>query len=214
MSTTAQDLPRSTHCEGRTEPNSKQRLSTSALNRSMNTPPTQTPPSSGIRSRSILERLRSPFGTRSRNLSDFCIEPSDPRRQYAPGDTLKGHVSLTVQKPTRVTHIVLGFHGFVKLYKNVVPSGRGTPSEVMTPAPGRGRRGPEYHGNGLMSLFDDEIVICGEGRLSPGRYSFDFEIAFPSHHLPTGLDVSAPERHQSFGLTFGSSLNAARYLTS
>ena len=110
-------------------------------------------------------------------------------------------MSLTVHKPTRVTHIVLGFHGFVKLYKNVVPSGRGTPSEVTTPAPGRGLRGPEYHGNGLMSLFDDEIVICGEGRLNPGRYSFDFEIAFPSRYLPTSLDVSLLEHHSSLALT-------------
>jgi hypothetical protein len=48
---------------------------------------------------------------------------------------------------------------------------------------------PQYHGNGLASLFQDEQVLSGEGRLEPGKYEFGYDLLFPSKELPSSIDV-------------------------
>ena len=156
----------------------------------MNSSSNAAPAPASSRSRAILTRISSSLASKPRsNISDFSIALDDPTRPYSLGETAKGSIHLTVQKPARITHLVLSLHGFVKVYKNPTIPGDGVPSEVKTPSPGRGRSGAQYLGNGLVSLFEDEMVICGEGRLNPGRYSFTFEAQFPFSRLPSSLDV-------------------------
>jgi hypothetical protein len=42
-----------------------------------------------------------------------------------------------------------------------------------------------------MPIFVDEVALCGEGKLDPGMYSFQFVLEFPSAGLPSSIDVSA-----------------------
>ncbi|EOA80740.1 uncharacterized protein SETTUDRAFT_24256, partial [Exserohilum turcica Et28A] len=51
-----------------------------------------------------------------------------------------------------------------------------------------GSKSGSYFGNGFVSLFEDEVVLCGEGRLSEGIYHFNFELEFPSKGLPSSID--------------------------
>lgn len=55
--------------------------------------------------------------------------------------------------------------------------------------PRGGNAGPQYHGNGLASLFQDEQVLSGDGRLEPGKYDFGFDLVFPEQGLPSSIDV-------------------------
>ena len=55
---------------------------------------------------------------------------------------------------------------------------------------GRGKRGTEYYGNGFASIFEDEFVLCGEGRLNVGVYAFKFELELPCSGIPSSIDVS------------------------
>ena len=144
---------------------------------------------SGRRTRSPLARLSSAFSTKPRNLSGFNIALDEPHRRYAPGDAVNGHLDVTVHKVTRLTHIVLSLLGYVKVYKHPVLLGQGVPADVVAPSTGRGRRGTEYHGNGQALLFEEETIICGDGRVTQGRYAFKFSIRFPSRDLPSSLDV-------------------------
>ncbi|KAE8392423.1 hypothetical protein BDV23DRAFT_151208 [Aspergillus alliaceus] len=154
---------------------------------SVNSPPAQPSSSPLGRNRSsLLSKFRSTLGQRSRSLTDFYIEPEDPWRSYFPGDVIKGNVVLTVSRPVRITHLVVCLHGFVKVFKNTVPSGETAP-DVGFLGPGRGRRGAEYLGNGLATLFEDEVVLCGEGRLKEGIYKFRFEMSFPPYALPSSI---------------------------
>ncbi|KAF3387532.1 pH-response regulator protein palF/RIM8 [Penicillium rolfsii] len=151
-------------------------------------PPIQTssPPVSRNRS-SFLSKFRSPLGNRNRSITDFYIEPDDPWRSYFPGDVIKGTVIVTVVRPVRITHIVISLHGYVKVFKNAVPAGEATP-DLGFLGPGRGRRGAEYMGNGLATLFEDEVVLCGDGRLKEGIYKFRFEMGLPPYALPSSLN--------------------------
>jgi hypothetical protein len=45
-------------------------------------------------------------------------------------------------------------------------------------------------GNGLATLFEDEVVLCGDGRLKEGIYKFRFEMGLPPYALPSSLNVS------------------------
>ena len=144
---------------------------------------------SGRRTRSPLSRITSAFSTKPRNLTGFNIVLDEPHRKYAPGDAVNGQIELTVHKLTRITHIVLSLLGYVKVYKHPVVLGDGVPADVTAPSTGKGRRGTEYHGNGQALLFEEETIVCGEGRLTPGRYAFKFGIRFPSSGLPSSLDV-------------------------
>ncbi|RAL11080.1 pH response protein PalF [Aspergillus homomorphus CBS 101889] len=155
----------------------------------MSVNPLPSRPSSTLRrnSSSLLSKFRSQLGPRNRSITDFYIEPDDPWRSYFPGDTITGTVVLTVVRPVRITHLVVCLHGFVRVFKNTVPTGESSP-ELGFLGPGRGRRGPEYLGNGLSTLFEDEVVLCGEGRLKEGVYKFRFEMSFPPYALPSSIN--------------------------
>lgn len=137
---------------------------------------------------SFLSKFRSPLGPRNRSISDFYIELIDPWRTYFPGDTIKGTVVLKVVRPVRITHIVVCLHGYVKVSKTTMDSNEAA-SDMRYLGPGRGRRGSEYLGNGLATLFEDELVLCGDGRLKEGVYKFQFEMLFPPYPLPSSINV-------------------------
>ncbi|KAK2848497.1 hypothetical protein FQN49_005671 [Arthroderma sp. PD_2] len=143
-----------------------------------------TPPA---RHRSILSKLTSRFGNRNRNISEFYVQPDDPWKSYHPGEVVKGAVVLTVVKPVRITHLVVCLHGYAKVFKNTVGPGEHT-EESGYLGPGRGRRDGEYLGNGFTSLFEDEVVLCGDGRLKEGIYKFRFELCFPPYSLPSSIN--------------------------
>ncbi|KAL4941844.1 pH-response regulator protein palF/RIM8 [Aspergillus oleicola] len=154
---------------------------------SVNPFPTQSSSSPLGRNRSsLLSKFRSQLGQRNRSITDFYIEPDDPWRSYFPGDAIKGTVVLTVVRPIRITHLVISLHGIVKVFKNNVPTGE-TPPDIGSLGPGRGRRGSEYLGDGVATLFEDEVVLCGEGRLKEGIYKFRFEMSFPPYALPSSI---------------------------
>ncbi len=139
------------------------------------------------RPRSILSFLSNPLGKHARNMFDIAIEPEDPFRTYSPGQTVKGHISLTVSKGFDITHLVVALHGYVKVYKHQISPGEGvpTPDGLL----GQGSRGVQYHGNGLASLFQQEQTLCGNGFLKKHVYKFAFEIPFPTKGLPSTIDV-------------------------
>lgn len=139
------------------------------------------------RSKSVLSHFKNPLSKHSRNLADFFIEPENPWRTYSPGDNVKGNVVLVVARGFDVTHLVVSLHGFAKVYKHrVIPGEEAPAAEIL--ASGKGSRGFEYHGNGLASLFQDEIVLCGSGFLKKQIYKFGFELEFPEKNLPSSID--------------------------
>jgi hypothetical protein len=146
-------------------------------------------PSSPVPSRSLLSRLKAPLSSKTRNYTEFYIQSDDPHRQYTPGDIISGTVILKVLKPLRITHLVVSLHGYAQVYKNPNAPGDGYKNYSSTVGLGKGKRGGSYFGNGFVSLFEDEIVLCGEGRLSEGVYHFNFELEFPSKGLPSSIDV-------------------------
>ncbi|KAI1210037.1 uncharacterized protein F4807DRAFT_425451 [Annulohypoxylon truncatum] len=137
---------------------------------------------------SFFSRLTSPLRSRTRNLADFHIRLQEPHRQYSAGDHVRGHVILSVVKPIRITHLTVALHGFVRVYKH---AGAGAQlSAPVNPAviSHDKNRNVRYFGNGLASLFQDEQVLCGEGRLKPTRFEFEFDLIFPSKGLPSSID--------------------------
>jgi arrestin-related trafficking adapter 9 len=140
---------------------------------------------------SLFSKIATPFASRSRNVSEFIIKLDDPWKSYFPGEVVKGSVVVTVIKPFRITHLTICLHGFVKVYKHAITQGDGLIGQGGFLGPGRGRRGGEYLGNGFASLFEDEAVLCGEGRLPEGVYEFKFELEFPKQ-LPSSVDVCLP----------------------
>lgn len=155
---------------------------------SFDSAPDPAPTSPRSRNRSLFSKFTAPFNSRNRNISEFYVQPDDPWKTYSPGDVVKGSVVLTVVKPLRITHLVICLHGYVKVFKNPVASGDGAEDSGFL-GPGRGRRGGEYLGDGFASLFEDEVVLCGDGRLKEGIYKFNFELAFPQDNLPTSINV-------------------------
>ena len=153
-------------------------------------PPTNSNSRSG---RSFVSRLTSPFASKTRPFVDFAIEPDDLHRTYFPGDPVTGSIRLKVLKAFRVTHITLCLHGFVQVFRHANRTG----DVNRFPHTGRGRQSGEYFGNGYASLFDDEVVLCGEGRLDEGIYQFNFEMDFPKKSLPSSIDVSVATRPES-----------------
>ncbi|KAK3047204.1 ph-response sensor protein [Extremus antarcticus] len=145
----------------------------------------QSTPSPGRR---LFNRITSPFGNKARNIPEFEIRADDPHKQYGPGEILPGNVRLRVTKPTRVTHIVARLHGYVQVFKNPGSPGesyRANPAYLTTH---RGSKSGEYFGNGFASLFEDEVVLCGDGRLADGTYQFNFELEFPDRDLPSSIE--------------------------
>lgn len=151
-------------------------------------PPPPLPFASTATRRSLLSRLTLPLKARTRNLADFHIRPHEPHRRYSPGDLVKGAVVLTVAKPIRVTHLTVCLHGFVRVYKRANEGKETLPADAGLTTPG-GSKKSQYFGNGHASLFQDEIILCGEGRLETGIYEFNFEMEFPSKGLPTSIDA-------------------------
>jgi hypothetical protein len=94
---------------------------------------------------------------------------------------------LTVVKPIRITHLTVCLHGFVHVYRHA--------NSANEPLPDTGQFASsnpmksQYFGNGYCSLFQDEVTLCGEGRLDAGIYEFNFELEFPSKGIPTSVDV-------------------------
>lgn len=145
-------------------------------------------PSSPAPSRSFLSRLRSPLSSKSHYYTEFYIQSDDPHRQYAQGDIISGTVILKVIKPLRITHLVVSLHGYAQVFKNPNAPGDAYKSYSTTVGSGKGKKSGSYFGNGFVSLFEDEVVLCGEGRLSEGVYHFNFELEFPSKGLPSSID--------------------------
>lgn len=98
---------------------------------------------------------------------------------------------MNVAKSQRITHLVVRLHGFVKVSNRPkLPGESISYDEALTAlGKGSGMRGIEYFGNGFARLFEDEIVLCGEGRVL-GQYEFRFEMILPSKGMPSGIDVS------------------------
>ncbi|KAG9248838.1 arrestin domain-containing protein [Calycina marina] len=148
---------------------------------------TTTPSSTIVSSRrSLLSKFTNPLKARARNLTDFYIRPAEPHRQYSPGDLVKGAVHLTVLKSIRITHLTVCLHGFVRVFKN--PSSANEPFHPDASLNGSSTKRSHYFGNGHASLFQDEIILCGEGRIEPGIYEFNFELEFPEKGVPTSID--------------------------
>ncbi|KIW82927.1 hypothetical protein Z517_02170 [Fonsecaea pedrosoi CBS 271.37] len=139
------------------------------------------------RPRSILSFLSNPLGKHARNMFDMTIEPEDPFRVYFPGQIVRGNVVLTVLKGFDITHLVVALHGYAKVYKHQIPPGEGLPAPEGL-INGQGSRGVQYQGNGLVSLFQHEQVLCGSGFLKKQVYKFAFEVPFPSKGLPSTID--------------------------
>ncbi|TQV96823.1 pH-response regulator protein palF/RIM8 [Cordyceps javanica] len=141
------------------------------------------------RASALLSRLNLPsfsIRSRNRNVLDFHIRPDEPHKTYSAGDAVRGHVNIAVIKPIRITHLVVALHGYIHVFKDASAKAKASGS----PVPPRGGISelPQYHGNGLASLFQDEQVLAGEGRLEAGRYEFGFELIFPDIGLPSSID--------------------------
>ncbi|KAI1078298.1 hypothetical protein F5B20DRAFT_582524 [Whalleya microplaca] len=149
--------------------------------------PASSPPDDPPPKTSFFSRLASPLRSRTRNLADFHIRLQEPHRQYSAGDHVKGHVVLSVVKPFRITHLTVALHGYVRVYKH---AGAGAQLAPVNPAliSHEASKNFRYHGNGHASLFQDEQVLCGEGRLKPTRFEFEFELVFPPKGLPSSID--------------------------
>ena len=139
--------------------------------------------------RSIISIITSPLAKRNRNIAHFSIEPEHQWKTYGPGDLVKGNVILTVAKGFDVTHLVTCLHGYAKVYKHQVVPGEAAVVDGILDIRG-GNQGAEYRGNGLVSLFQDEVALCGDGFLKRGIYKFGFELKFPAKSLPSSIDVS------------------------
>jgi hypothetical protein len=150
-----------------------------------------TDTSSPVPTRSLLSRLKLPLSSKSRNFAEFHILSDDPHRTYAPGDIVSGSVILKLTKPLRITHLVVSLHGYAQVFKN--PNSPGDAYKNYCSAAvgsGKGKQGGNYFGNGFVSLFEDEVVLCGEGRLGEGVFHFNFELEFPAQGLPSSIEVS------------------------
>lgn len=140
-------------------------------------------------SRSFFSRFALPIRSRStRNVVDFFIRPAEPHRKYNAGSQVRGAVVLAVVKPTRITHLTVALRGFVRVYKS--PNAANEP--FTTPdAASDGVSHFRFLGNGYASLFQDEQVLCADGKLDTGRYEFNFELEFPQDGLPSSIEVRA-----------------------
>ncbi|KAK6865160.1 hypothetical protein PG995_001688 [Apiospora arundinis] len=146
--------------------------------------PLEDPPS---KASSFFSRWTLPLRSRTRNLADFHVRPDEPHRQYSAGDHVTGSIVLTVIKPVRITHLTVALHGFVRVFKNAGAAAQLAP---INPAhvPHDGNKTFRYYGNGQASLFQDEQVLCGEGRLAARKWEFKFDLIFPSKGLPSSID--------------------------
>lgn len=145
----------------------------------------------GSKRPSLIAKCVAPFAAKQRNNIEQEIQLDEPFRQYAPGDRIKGAIHVNVGRPIRVTHLVIHLHGFVKVFNRAKGPGEeiACDESLSTSGKGRRRRGIEYLGNGYARLFEDEVTLCGEGRLH-GPVKFCFDMALPSKNIPSSIDVS------------------------
>ncbi|KAI5466404.1 hypothetical protein BGZ63DRAFT_348212 [Mariannaea sp. PMI_226] len=152
--------------------------------------PQPQPPSSSSSRPGFLSRLSRPLSlplrSRNRNVTDFHIRSDEPHRRCVAGDHVRGAVVLVVVKPIRFTHLVVSLHGYVRVLKDPAAVAK-TKGATVLPQGGGSMR-PRYHGNGLASLFQDEQVLSGEGRLDAGKYEFGFDLVFPQKGLPSSIE--------------------------
>ena len=155
------------------------------------TTPTVDTAQTSPKAASFLSKVTTPFTSRKRNLSEYYIETDEPHRQYSPGEVVKGCVNVRVDKAVNITHVVVCLYGFVKVFNNARAPGQSVPRDgaPLGTGNGAGKKGAEYFGNGFASLFEDEVTLCGQGRLVPARYKFRFELDLPSDGLPSSIDV-------------------------
>lgn len=144
--------------------------------------------------RRIFSRITSPFATSTRSITDFSVHTDHEHKKYWPGDIVTGYVRLKVIKPIRITHMVVCLHGFVQVYKTPGSPGESFRANSAYLGTGRGKKSGEYFGNGFASLFEDEEVLCGDGRLAESEYQFNFELEFPKRGLPSSIDVCTLEQ--------------------
>lgn len=155
------------------------------------TPSSPSTPTSTSTSRpGFLSRLNLPrslpLHRRNRNVADFHIRPEEPYKKYSVGEHVRGAVILVIVKPVRITHLVVSLHGYVRVRKD--PATGSKAQNAITLPHGSSTR-PRYHGNGFTTLFQDEQVLSGDGRLEPGKYEFGFDLVFPEKGLPSSIDV-------------------------
>lgn len=149
--------------------------------------------------------------SKARNNIEFYIQSDDPHRQYTPGDIISGTVVVKLIKPLRITHLVVSLHGYAQVFKNPNSPGDAYKNYSNTVGTGKGKKSGSYFGNGFVSLFEDEVVLCGEGRLGEGVYHFNFELEFPSKDTPSSIEVSYVALLPiALLLTSSCSLNVAR----
>lgn len=152
----------------------------------------EAPAKSQLR-KSLASRFNALIGSKSAHINDFFVELDAPHKQYGPGDTVAGKVILNVARPLGVTHIVVCLYGFVEVFKGHSKSKSLSRRNAARSSAGRGSKRwvSEYYGDGYASLFEEELVLCGEGRLDPSLYHFRFELDFPTTvNLPSSIDVS------------------------
>ncbi|KAL7935270.1 hypothetical protein V8C35DRAFT_321438 [Trichoderma chlorosporum] len=152
--------------------------------------PAPTPSSTTASRPGLLARLGNslnlPLRNRNRSVTDFHVRCDEPHRKYSAGEHVHGSVVLVVVKPVRITHLVVTLHGFVRVLRD--PAGAAKVRNLTTLPQGGSSSRPQYHGNGFATLFQDEQVLSGEGRLDPGRYEFGFDLVFPDKGLPSSID--------------------------
>lgn len=166
--------------------------------------PTVTSPAKGYsppNAKSFITRVTSPFSSKQQSQVRQEIRLDEPFRQYFSGDYVKGAVHLKTAKPLRITHIVIRLHGFVKVVNTPRQPGEDIPYDENLLTSMRSRRGIEYFGNGFARLFEDECILCGDGRLS-GEYEFRFELKLPSKNVPSSIDVRFKRYQRRFGADF------------
>ena len=147
----------------------------------------------------MFSKLANTFASKPNPQIRHEIELDEPFKHFVPGEQVKGAVHLEAAKPFRATHLVVRLHGLVKVISHSKLPGEPIPYDEhllnSTKGPGRGRqRGGEYFGNGFARLFEEEVVLCGDGRLS-GNYEFRFELRLPSVGLPSSIDVRPSNMH-------------------
>ncbi|QIX00264.1 hypothetical protein AMS68_005781 [Peltaster fructicola] len=152
-------------------------------------PPT-APVSPAVQSpgRRLLSRFASGLASKPRSVVDFYIKLDDDGRHYSTADTVKGSVRLRVLKPIRITHIVVSLSGRAHVYKNPTAPAEFSQKSGSHSTSIKGKSAGQYHGNGLATLFEEEAVLCGDGRLADGSYQFNFELEFPARDLPSSVD--------------------------
>lgn len=157
--------------------------------RRSSSPPSETPRLQSKKSRNFANRFGSLFASKPSHVNDYYIQLDDHARVYGAGDTLSGTFVLDVARPLGVTHIVISLFGYLEVFKTHARSRTDHRDSVSRVASGKGKRWvSEYYGDGFASLFEDEVVLCGQGRLDPKLYHFRFELDFPRNlRLPSSI---------------------------